>query len=128
MAVHARQGKLDRRDPALASRLEQGRPRAGHGTLGGIDGGEVQLGEHHVEAGQERLVLERRVGNLLFNGAGDRQVEVVEPGHAILRRQRALDRRHPGHDLGYRPQSIVPGPAGATLHLPILKPGSPHNG
>jgi hypothetical protein len=86
--------ELQRRDPPRPPRVEQRPPGVAAARALGVHGGEVELGEDDVEPGEELRVLEParlRVGE---HGAGDGEVEVVEAGDAVGRRESGGDRLH----------------------------------
>ena len=56
VGVHARQRELQRRHARAPARVEQRPPRVAGARR--VDRGEVQVGEHDVEPGEERRVLE----------------------------------------------------------------------
>ncbi|MGA3155413.1 MAG: hypothetical protein ABSD40_23880 [Streptosporangiaceae bacterium] len=107
VGVHAGQGELDRLDPGRGSLLDQRPPGQRHRRriAGRAGGGEVEIGEGHVQGGHEGGVGEEPLAQLAVHLAGHAEVHAVEARQAVTGRSRRVNGRHLRYRAGDRRDS-----------------------
>lgn len=91
---------------SLVPPLEQGTPRLRRALAAGVRI-ELEVGEEHVQLGEERIVLEAGAGHLGVDLLRDASVPPIEGGHAVSLERLAVDRVHTLKDAGDVPRNLL---------------------